>query len=100
MRRKANDGDKEQQLVIADPMPEAVREARRRWAELLRRIFEIEPLACPRCGHEMRIIAFITEPMVIDRILEHLKRTADIRSRPRAPPGRWKSAATASSASA
>ena len=31
-------------------------------AELLRRIFEVDPLACPRCGQQMRIVAFITEP--------------------------------------
>ncbi len=39
-------------------------------AELLRRIFEVDPLECPRCGQTMRIVAFITEPQVIDRILE------------------------------
>ena len=56
--------------MYAEPVPVPLREARRRWAELLRRIFEIEPLACPRCGQTMRIVAFITEPKVIDRILE------------------------------
>ena len=73
-------------------------EARRRWAELLRHIFEVAPLECPRCGHEMRIVAFITEPEVIDRILDHLQRTAPTRRHPRAPPRRWKSAATTASA--
>ena len=53
----------------------ADREACHRWAELLRRIFEIEPLACPRCGQTRRIVAFITEPKAIDRILDHLRRT-------------------------
>ena len=53
----------------------ADREARHRWAELLRLIFEIEPLACPRCGQTMRIVAFITEPKAIDRILDRLRRT-------------------------
>ena len=50
MRRKTSEGDEEQPLVKVDSEPEAIREARRRWAELLRRIFEVEPLACPRCG--------------------------------------------------
>ena len=53
-------------------MPPSLPEAGRRWAELLRRIFEVDPLRCPRCGHEMRIVAFITQPRVIDRILTHL----------------------------
>ncbi len=57
-------------------MPDALRAARRRWAELLRRIFEVDPLRCPRCGQEMRIVAVITEPPVIDRILTYLHRTA------------------------
>ena len=28
-------------------------EARCRWAKLLRRIFEVEPLECPRCGSDL-----------------------------------------------
>ena len=56
-----------------------LREARRRWAELLRRIYEVGPLACPACGGAMRILAFITEGAVIDRILAHLRRARDTR---------------------
>jgi hypothetical protein len=62
MRRKADEGDEQQPLVTVEPEPEALREAKRRWAQLLRRIFEVDPLACPRCGEEMRIVSFITEP--------------------------------------
>jgi hypothetical protein len=36
--------------------------ARYLWMMLLARIYEAFPLTCPRCGVEMRIIAFITEP--------------------------------------
>ncbi len=32
------------------------------WAALLARIYECFPPLCPRCGNEMRLIAFITEP--------------------------------------
>ena len=65
-RSKAAEGDEEQPLVTVAPEPEAVREAKRRWAELLRRILEVEPLRCPRCGETtMRIVSFITEPTVI-----------------------------------
>ena len=92
-RRKANGDAVEEPLAMVDPEPEALREAKRRWAELLRRIFEVDPLACPRCGKEMRIVAFITQPKVVDRILDHLRRTQASRRRQRAPPRRWKSAA-------
>lgn len=61
--------------------------ARRRWAQLIRRIYEVDPLVCPRCGGTMRIIAFITEPRVIASILRHLAATGvDARSPPGADP--------------
>ena len=47
---------------------------RRRWAELIRRVYEVDPLICPRCGSEMRVIGFITQPALIDRILDHLRK--------------------------
>jgi hypothetical protein len=34
-------------------------------AELLGRIFQVDPLACPRCGEVMRIVAFVTEPQIL-----------------------------------
>ena len=36
------------------------------------RIYECLPLQCPSCGQPMRIIAFILEPPVIERILRHI----------------------------
>ena len=92
-RRQAHGDAVEPPVTLVEPEPEAVREARRRWAELLRRIFEVDPLRCPRCGTAMRIVAVITEPTTIDRILEHLRRRTHA-SRPRAPPRRWKSPAS------
>lgn len=63
------------------------RARRRSWARLLARIYEVDPLTCPRCGHELKVVAAITDPVVIDRILKHRKR-AGVRSpfEPRAPP--------------
>jgi hypothetical protein len=55
---------------------------RRRWANLIRRVLELDPLLCP-CGGTLRLVAFITKPRVIRKILEHLKKTAN---RNRAPP--------------
>jgi len=39
---------------------------------LLARIYECLPLSCPRCGQPMRIIAFVLDPPVIQRILGHI----------------------------
>jgi len=44
----------------------------------------LDPLRCPACGAEMRIVAFITQRAVIDRILDHLRRG---RESARGPPG-------------
>jgi len=54
----------------------------KRWAELIYRIYEVDPLTCRRCGAQMKILAFITEPGRIRRILDHL----DQKARPRPPP--------------
>jgi hypothetical protein len=81
-----------------DAVPLALAQARHRWAELLRRIFEVDPLRCPRCGDAMRIVAVITELAVIDRILDHLRRSASPARRARAPPRRRAAARTATSA--
>lgn len=32
-------------------------------------------MICPRCGGNMKIIAFLTDYAVVDRIINHLKRT-------------------------
>ncbi len=45
---------------------------RRNWARLIQRIYEIDPLICPKCSGDMRVIAFIEDPGVIKKILKHL----------------------------
>ena len=46
------------------------RQRRRQWARLIAKVFEVDPLRCT-CGATMRIIAFILDPTVITKILEH-----------------------------
>lgn len=57
-------------------------------AELLRRIFEVDPLRCRQCQGLMRIVAVITDPAVITRILAHRARARDPTHRSRSPPPR------------
>jgi len=72
--------------IALEPASLEWRAARRRWAQLIRRIYEVDPLVCPRCGGGMRIIAFVTEPRVIGTILRHLEaKGVDARSPPGAP---------------
>ena len=42
------------------------------WAVLIARIYEVFPLLCPKCGGQMRLIAFITHSADIRQILEHI----------------------------
>lgn len=43
------------------------------WAEMIRKVYEVDPLICPSCGGRMRIISFIERPKTIDRIIRHLE---------------------------
>jgi len=52
------------------------RAARKRWAELIRHIYEVDPLVCPRCGGAMKIISLITEGQTIRAILASVRRDA------------------------
>ncbi len=42
------------------------------WAKLMARVGEEFPFACPGCGGDIRLIAFITDPGPIRKILAHL----------------------------
>ena len=56
------------------------------WAMLIKRVYEVDPLACPRCGGQMKVVAFIEPPQgaVIEKILRHCGLWHP--SAPRAPP--------------
>jgi hypothetical protein len=45
------------------------------WAAMIRKVYEVDPLVCPKCGGTMKVVAFITEHAVVDRIIDHLKLT-------------------------
>ena len=59
------------------------------WAQRLKRVFAIDIEVCRRCGGQLKVIASIEDPPVIERILEHLGHTAepvDPANPSRAPP--------------
>jgi hypothetical protein len=77
-------------ITIVEPEDFSRGDARRRWAELIRLVYEVDPLVCPRCGGQMRVIALIQEPAVTNEILRHLRsKGRDARAGPWAtgPPG-------------
>jgi hypothetical protein len=45
------------------------------WAEMIKKVYETDPLLCSRGGGQMSIISFIEDHKVIDKIIFHLKLT-------------------------
>jgi len=45
---------------------------RKAWARLIQKIYEVDPLTCPKCNGAMKIISFIDQPEVIKAILQHI----------------------------
>jgi len=42
------------------------------WARLIHKVYEVDPLECPKCKGPMRVIALIDDKAVIRKILTHL----------------------------
>jgi len=61
--------------VGSEPDTTERKQLRKCWAELIRRIYEVDPLLCA-CGATMRIVAIITERRLITKILAHLAKVA------------------------
>ena len=58
-------------LDVSDYKPRRI--PSKTWRELIKKIWEADPLTCPRCGHEMKSISLINDPDVMERILRHLR---------------------------
>ncbi len=57
-------------IDVSEHQPRRIPSAK--WRELIKRVWESDPLVCPRCAHPMRIVSLIDDPEVIERILRHL----------------------------
>ncbi len=63
------------------------------WAAMIRKVYEVDPMTCPQCGGTMKVIAFLTEHDVVDRIIDHLKLTFAAAKPPPPQPARPRSQA-------
>ena len=52
------------------------------WAQRLKRVFEFDITLCPHCGGRLRVIADVTDPAVIRKILDHIHQRAPPVGRP------------------
>jgi hypothetical protein len=68
-------GAKMAQDADSEPSPLA-KHVRMSWAQRLARVFAIDIEHCLRCGGQLKVIASIQAPVLIERILTHLKQQA------------------------
>jgi hypothetical protein len=81
LRKKAGTDDQVPALIDSDISPQAFR---KNWARLIQKIYNVDPLLCPKCLGSMRIIAFIEDQQIVKKILQHL----DLWHVKRKPPAR------------
>ena len=67
---------------------ESSKERRKNWPRLIQKIYEVDPLICPKCSGKMEVISVIEEQDVIKKILKHLGLWE---VKPRPPPRNTKS---------
>lgn len=60
-RLKAAQAADTRQAPQSQDEDEFTRRARLSWAKLIRRVYEVDPLLCPFCSAEMKILAFILD---------------------------------------
>jgi len=81
--RKKADADDGIPAIIPSAM--SSKEFRQNWARLIQKVYEVDPLICPKCQGSMKAISFIEEIEIIEMILRHLG-LWDIRNHDPPPP--------------
>ena len=86
MRKKAEVEASAESLAEDAASVTAATRCNQTWAMLIKRVYEVDPLCCPECGGEMKVVSFIEPPQadVIEEILQHCGLWQS--STPRAPP--------------
>jgi hypothetical protein len=69
LRKKADTDDDVPALIESEA---SSKEFRKKWARLIQKIYNVDPLLCPKCFGSMRIIAFIEDQQIVKKILQHL----------------------------
>ncbi len=52
------------------------------WARLISKVFHVDPLRCRDCGGPLQVVAYITDQLAINKILEHLGLSPPEEARP------------------
>jgi len=80
-------------LELPPPLPQVRRKIpSRTWRQLIQKAWDVDPLLCPKCGGQMRLISLIDHDKTIEKILRHFDLWEDpVRRTDRAPPLRLES---------
>lgn len=64
----AGEGKPTQNAVTTESKPKASQT----WAACIKRIYDVDPLICPTCGSQMKILAFLQNHNEIEKLARHL----------------------------
>ena len=68
-RKKQNEDKRIPSVLESD---ESSKEHRKNWARLIQKIYDVDPLICPKYSGKMKVISVIEDQDVIKKILKHL----------------------------
>jgi hypothetical protein len=68
------EGDAVEAIDVSAPEPRRI--PSKKWRELIRKVWEADPLRCPKCSRGIRIVSLIDEEDVIERILRAISGSA------------------------
>jgi hypothetical protein len=71
-RRKRRQAGRDAWIPCILEPDEGLKAYRKNWARLIQKIYEVDPLTCPTRQWPIRIISFIQDQEVIEKILKHL----------------------------
>jgi hypothetical protein len=71
-RGKRKKADKDELIPSILEAEGSSKEFRKNWARLIQKIYEVDPLTCPKCSGTMKVISVIEDEEVIQKILKHL----------------------------
>ena len=62
--------DQDERIPCILESDKSSKECRKNWARLIQKIYEVDPLTCPKCSGKMKVISVIEDQDVIKKILQ------------------------------
>ena len=71
-RGKQKQQDQDERIPSILETDGSSKEFRKNWARLIQKIYEVDPLTCPKCSGAMKVISVIEDEKIIEKILSTL----------------------------